>query len=159
MEQIHFLTTHGSYLSLRNLGERRYLGRSWSMGLLQRCWSRMSTEDSRRGRLEWARTWHPAGPAAGMLAEGVGQPILGWKRACCTVEKCCQQLRKMGRRERRSGKLRLLFCTKNYINQVVIKQYFSRILQESVSLSIKNQKVSPSIYSLQVLKLLIQYSE
>lgn len=40
--------------------------------------------------LERGRTWLPAGLAAGMLAERVGQPTQGWKSSqlhiCWTVE-------------------------------------------------------------------------
>lgn len=48
--------------------------------------------------LERGRTRHPAGLAAGMLAQSVGQPTHGWKSSqlhiCWTVEKCCHQLNK-----------------------------------------------------------------
>lgn len=54
--------------------------------------------------LERGRTQHPAGLAAGMLAERVGQPTHGQKSSqlhiCWTVEKCCQQLNKAEGREK-----------------------------------------------------------
>lgn len=86
--------------------------------------------------LEWGRTWHPAGLAAGMLAEHVGQPTHGWKcsqlHICWTVEKCCHQLNKgRGKRESRSGKLREDCCS--ILKSTSTKIFLKSILEQFCS--------------------------
>lgn len=126
------------------------------------------SEVSRTGTLERGRTRHPAGPAAGMLAEQAGQPTRGWKSGLlhisCTVGKCCHQLNKVeGRRERRSGKLREDCCfvlkttsTMFFLNSILV-QFCSDRFHYPLS-TLRSIKYNSVFIPYEVLKLLIKYS-